>query len=516
MKYMSAVFRIFISVTMISSTSVSYGQAPPAPIDLNCANTTPPPTANTIPGATATPAPVAENRVGVGNEQGCNELRALHGALIHSNIANLDNGNPPSLLNTQRQKIVEGYERYARNRPKCIELHSTAASACLESLSPHIASTAATINTLLSTAGTAVTDNCSKFKTAMDIAKGGLTLYTAACGAAKAGCGGYCVAARSGLESMKRYAEVALRATGGVTCNPAVHDTPEKLAQCESGAKTTYRNVLLGLSGTRSVEQAVAGELERNSSNGSVAEKISLCTTQYAALAASAVSGIASLMGAFNQGNKCEDETTANPTPTASVADLTNKCQKEENKNLPECICMANPRTEGCSGSGGDRAGNNNSRSGLTTGDGSNGATRTVAGADLGSDTPMGIEPGAVNNSGGGAGASGSTGGGGSGLGGGSGGGSGGPNAAADGAGGKGLDTNILGGASGGGGGGYGGVGGSGDKYRQYLPGGAKDPAKGMAGQSAASREVTGQGGKSNFEKVKDRYIDNKKSLLNN
>ena len=41
----------------------------------------------------------------------------------------------------------------------------------------------------------------------------------------------------------------------------------------------------------------------------------------------------------------------------------------------------------------------------------------------------------------------------------------------------------------------------------------AKDPA--MNGNSWAN-EVTGQGGKSNWEKVRDRYKDNNTSLLNN
>lgn len=83
----------------------------------------------------------------------------------------------------------------------------------------------------------------------------------------------------------------------------------------------------------------------------------------------------------------------------------------------------------------------------------------------------------------------------------------------------KALNANILGGGGGGGGGGgWGARGGGSDSskgYRSYLPGGDKDPNK-MAGQQSWTKEVTGQGGKSNWEKVKDRYRDNKSTLLSN
>ena len=78
------------------------------------------------------------------------------------------------------------------------------------------------------------------------------------------------------------------------------------------------------------------------------------------------------------------------------------------------------------------------------------------------------------------------------------------------------VNTNILSGEGGGGGGGGGSFGGgsgsSRDALRQYLPGGKRDPAQ-IAAQ-AVSKEVTSQGGKSNWEKITDRYRDNKPSLL--
>ncbi|MEN0059187.1 MAG: hypothetical protein AAGB31_10170, partial [Bdellovibrio sp.] len=54
------------------------------------------------------------------------------------------------------------------------------------------------------------------------------------------------------------------------------------------------------------------------------------------------------------------------------------------------------------------------------------------------------------------------------------------------------------------------------ENYKEYMPGGSKDPNRGMLGEQAWKKEVTGQAGKSNWEKVKDRYQDNKSSLLGN
>ncbi|MFN7453752.1 MAG: hypothetical protein ACK5RO_03740, partial [Pseudobdellovibrionaceae bacterium] len=85
--------------------------------------------------------------------------------------------------------------------------------------------------------------------------------------------------------------------------------------------------------------------------------------------------------------------------------------------------------------------------------------------------------------------------------------------------------TAIMGGLDGGGGGGGGGgaggggFGGSGNDpsssaYKAFMPGGAKDPSRSVAAQGAGSNEVTLGGGKSNFQKVRERYSENYSGLL--
>lgn len=399
--------------------------------------------------------------------------------------------------------IQTAVQKYTKEKPTCISRHSAAASACLENLSEHVISGVTSLNTILSMASTATVNNsCSDFAKGMDIAKKAMTLYTTACGVMKAGCGISCVAARTSLTSTNKLIAAE---TKSVKCVPA---DPAGAGACE-GFLTKYRASLTKMTESVSEELNAAEE-------ASMAGKAKLCTEKYTQLIASGLSGIASIVNSINQGKKCDEKTDGTGTKVAEP----DKCLDPANATLPECICKANPRTPGCS--------NQYQKPG------ENGASR-FAGTDAGTRS-ISSERGAPNLGGpdiptlenvkneagtGGPGGVGAPSGGGAGLGGsggfGSGGGSGKDPVAK-----KGLDANIIssggGGGGGGGGGAWGGVGGAGnnDKYRAYLPGGAKDPNKGMAGQQSWTREVTGQGGKSNWEKVKDRYRDNKNTLLNN
>ena len=401
------------------------------------------------------------------------------------------------------QAIQAAHKKYMTDKPTCVSRHSSAASACLEHLSPQILTGVTTLNSILSTVGSAaVNDSCSTFAKAMDLAKVAMTGYTAACGTMKAGCGLSCVSARSALTTIQK----------SVASNPTPYvcaGVGETRMMCNAAAQQY-------VAGLNALNAAVTEELNA-AEKKSMAGKASLCTEKYAQLITSGLSGIMSLVNSAKQGNKCDKQTAATETDACKIIATANTeaclCKVETSQ---ACICLRNPRLPGCaSGLAEANQSSNNNYAGLGANDKTNAATN--AGSDLtGLDgSGLGIQQaernptsagGAPPPTGGGSG----IGGGGGGSGGGS---DGGPGAK------KGLNANILGGASGGGGGGWGGGGGgasaANSKYRSYLPGGANDPNKGMAGQ-AWMKEVTGQGGKSNFEKVKDRYRDNKNSLLNN
>ncbi|MNJ91197.1 hypothetical protein D3C87_88440 [compost metagenome] len=408
--------------------------------------------------------------------------------------------------------MQEAAARYIDSKSTCVSMQSKAAYACLEQLSPELASTTSKVNIAASAiSGFAVTDACSNFSKIMDVAKAGMTAYTAACGTMKAGCGYSCVKSRDGLTNLM---EISKKTPIGNSfkCIPTNPADQSQIARCEAATKKyhmAYSEVV------SNVQRELDPKQER-----SIAGKASLCTGKYAELALSAVAGIASLVNSIKQGQKCEEESSASDVASNTVpTDLAVKCVMAEYKETVECKCYYNPRLQGCA-NGLEKAGAN---AGNDSGFGSNNsdfsARDPAADIDMGSLGGLGdplAPPKGGESSPGMAGAP--VGGGSAGLGGGGGGG-GGPSGGDGGGSHKGLNTDILSGSGGGGGGGWGGRGGgsasgSGSKYRSYLPGGANDPNK-MSGQSA-SKEVTGQGGKSNWEKVRDRYRDNNTTLLNN
>ncbi|WP_413582932.1 hypothetical protein [Bdellovibrio sp. HCB288] len=414
-----------------------------------------------------------------------NAVRAMWGVVVNDKAA---------------PDITKLKEEYQNNRTACIDRQKYAAYACLENWSPAIQDGVAAVNTLMSTVGSAaVKDSCSNFAKAMDIAKYAMTAYTGACGTMKAGCGLSCVAARDALDSLykKMYGNTVITCVNQTTC-PA--------------DRTTYQNARAKLA------QTLKQELDKGN-NLSIAGKAEVCTGKYAQLAISAAAGIFGIAQSLKQGESCEEESSADASTAGATTAET--CAVAANANLPECICLKNPMLEGC-GSTAAKASMNASGGGLSalSAGSSEAGTDGLTAADLASGSTDPDISGARNPSSAASGAGAPVGGGGANLGGGSG--FGGAGAAGEEKSGqKALDTNILGGAGGGGGGG-GMWGGGGDAdsdksgYRSYLPGGAKDPLKMNGGTSNASKEVTGQGGKSNWEKVRERYQDNRSSLINN
>lgn len=420
------------------------------------------------------------------------------------------NSGNTKALSTGHEEIVKFTQQYLESKPSCVKFHEGAAYACLEFLSPHMIDGAAALNSVAALGGVAVKDSCSKFSSAMDIASKALTAYTAACGAAKLGCGGSCGSALEGIEGLIKTASKA-KLNCIPTAPPLSPDYPAAHAKCDQ------LNIRYAKSITSLKEQAANENNKKDKI--SVAGKTGLCTEKYAQLAISAVAGIGALAKSMMQGNDCEKKTNGDSgVPSLNSKLNADLCNDVKNAKLPECICKANPRTPGCANSF-QKAGDG-SLNQLSTGIGdranANPADRNLAGLDTDSGLPS-IDHRDVNTAGGAAGAP--TGGGNAGLGGGGGSGSG-SGAGADDSGSGGIDLEKYGGGFSGGGGGagrFGGGGGSGSsKYRSYLPGGARDPNRGIAGQEAWAKEVTGQGGKSNWEKVKDRYRDNKSTLLNN
>jgi len=261
-----------------------------------------------------------------------------------------------------------------------------------------------------------------------------------------------------------------------------------------------------------------------------VAKRYATCQG-YTTTLMSAASGAASFAVLNNKAKQCKKATQANsPQPQDKCAPLPGKtiiettldnsclaslCGKTEYSARGECVCYTAPRTAGCNNgltpAGGDVVNNLQATpvdpnaaslrgNGITNSTGGNGNSAAAAQTR----SAGGTDGRAAGLSGAGAGSPTS------GLGAGS----------------SGLSQEVApsaisrpstsmysgesGGSGGFGSGSYGSGSGSGG-LRAYLPGGAQDPAR-MAASVPASG-VTSAGGKSNFEKITDRYVESRSSL---
>lgn len=405
-----------------------------------------------------------------------------------------------AMTSNNYEKLKTVGTRFSAERASCTKWHASAASSCLENLSEHMISGTSKVNALLSTLNVfGVNDSCNKMGQAMNIAQVALTGYTGVCGAMKSGCGLFCVGARKTLGELQKLNKEMVN-----KCPPP---TSTLAADCEQ-KKGEFETALKQLS--EGYQQELAEDQIM-----SMAGKAKLCTDKYANLLLSGLTGLASVGKSLSDAKKCEEDSVGNDM----AANSKNKCDDPANAQLPECICLKKPNTPGCENGPTIRESNSSNGSIAATGGvgdiglGSNdGMGPDFGSGGIGEDMP-GVdprEPASAGMAGGGGSSAGLSGGGGD-----SGSGAGG--SAGDGK--SKLNTNILGGGAGGGGGGWGSgsFGSGGDKYRAYLPGGDKDPNRGVAGQDAAwNKEVTGHGGKSNWDKIKDRYRDNRNSLLAN
>ncbi len=393
--------------------------------------------------------------------------------LIKSSSARLAN-----LKVSNASDITAAEAKYEKSWKSCVDAQKAAATSCKENMSPNLASAmAAVAGIAASMMGGGANGSCSGFGSAMNNANQGLNGYSSSCTNNKNACTSGCGSGVEALDSLKSAANAATCGSGDTAC----------------------------LAGLAAAKQALASSLAQEkdtSDKTSVAGKNQLCGGDYANSLASAAMGIASTLAGMLQGNQCAQDTAAATTPTTAV-----NCLDPAQALTPTCLCEANPRLTGCSNGLQKMSdvGRSDEMTGVTaTGAGVNSGAPTLKAAD------NSITPGALPGDTGGA----SPGGGspGSPLGGAS-------NLAAqgkekEGGGGAGsnLNTSILSGFSSGGGGGGSRFPASKEDYRAFLPGGAKDPNK--IDGSALLQQISGEGGKSNWEKVRQRYFENHASFL--
>ncbi len=420
--------------------------------------------------------------------------------------------NPAGKYGKIAAKLKVQCDRYSLNRPDCDKWAWGAAKFCLAGRSIDIATVTTAVQTLSSAASFAIKDSCSMAAKSIDVIKKGMAGYAIACEGAKAYCDSVCGKTVVSLKEFKKYVADAgevlkvhctyedLKDTDRAIVDSAPAAGPVKPPECTAAAE----QLQLAVNGLNFelTEELDANELE------SLAGKEKICKIDFKNMLMAAAATTGSLVQSYFQASACDQQTAAQPTPL--------NCEDPKNANVPDCICLKNPRSQGCPNAlvkaGG--AGSEVTSSSVSSGMSSSLSTRgslAPAGNAVDRD-PAGVAQKPSSENIGGAQAGAPVGGGGGGA------------AGTDGKGGgsrempgrlnkAGYNTNIMGGYDGGGGGG--GRGGFRSEldakralanYRRNL-----NPTK-VAAQ-AWTREVSPQGGRSNFEKVRARYNDNRRTL---
>lgn len=392
----------------------------------------------------------------------------------------------PNVWGADAKPVVPGVS----SDESCISAFNQAKTVCVADSSPTVQSAMGILSKVAAagSAGISIFDACSKFKSALNTANEALTAYNTACAAMQYRCKSTCTknatTASDQAKQLRSQAATAPAAAAALELKASIQD---EIAQGDTTSAGT-------------------------------------CQTEFSKNMKDAAMGIGAVIASSALSKSCEDKTTDTAaTCKATAADGTVNslcingvdCSLSTNASNPTCICNSSPNASGCPGAT-DYGSSYGAPNYGTSGDNSTSQTTVLppvtaagkSGLDATTRNAAAIPPAASANGGG-------SGGGGAVAGDGM-------SAAADSK--KSatvdkknsLNPNILSGYDGGGGGGGsrgGSVSGS-SAYGAYMPGATKDPSRALASQARAGGQVTSAGSKSNWEKINERYMENKSTLM--
>lgn len=431
------------------------------------------------------------------------------GAAGFSEKANIESNKPPSTFDKdiqaacflQSDMAQQALKELCTDAPKstasCSENFIPAGTACNPDTNSSVLQQTALIQTLLSSAQ-GLTDSCSIFSKAMSLGKAAMAAYTTYCSVKRQMCDSSCSKSVTLVKQMNSAANSIYLKLGTTSClNP-------------SNTECTFENN----DKNRVKEIIKITSSESQNTSPTVANKLKVCATDMTTLLGLGVANIASLAQAKNSSDQCEKQTAANDTVKATdAASATVDCGLSANADKPVCICKANPRLKGCEGVSTSLATNSTMStggSGSTSGKGLSGNIGNGTDAAINKQFPSDLAK--TNKNDGTSSGSGFGGGSTAGLTGSTDSGSASEaqlskNASAG-------NANILSTESGGGGGYRFGLG-SNTAGRSQARGVANaGGAKGKLSAMDWSNQVTSVAGKSNFDKIKTRYNENRTSLL--
>ncbi len=399
-----------------------------------------------------------------------------------------------------------------------------------------IATSVTMIQTLMSVAS-GVTNACNNFGKAMDIAKKAMTLYTTACTAAQVACNAKCGGALKVLEGYNTAARKDLTAM--------IAACEKEMLANQPAADSIDKHCLAVYKATMATLEVTQTEAIPAKSPKGVANKAQICKISVPSILTAALVNLGSLAQSKAQSDQCKEDAAAKQAAADAEKSCTNVANKDrpdcactiaanktlsycatnmvdcglsENADKPLCICKANPRMKGCEGVSTSLATNSTLNSGsgggLSSSRNPGSLVNTPATANDAANFPKSTSGNGQDGVGSAAG--GGSGGSSAGLSSSSGGGDAAQKAAEKAAGKDSANILESGGAGGGGfrSSGFGGGYPSPDYRRNIKAFASKNGIGAKIAGSSWNDQVTATGGKSNFEKVKTRYQENKSSLL--
>lgn len=423
------------------------------------------------------------------------EMTSLHSAILGTNTK-ITATKPiiiPAAGVTSAPTLEAASEKVKTAALSCTSKQKIANTLCGESTSPAIGGFLAKYGVLLQATGQAVkglAEQCSEIDKLLTLSSVAIGAFQVACSTAQGVCESTCATYEASVGPYLSAAETTLAEseTAIGTYTSGLPTTSTQLA----AAKTQYTKAALNR-GYAMIAQ------------GNSKQAIALCAKYGISVEKAIGAGVLALTG-MKQAQSCNEKTAS----TDAGIDCTNPQNTAYNQKSCMCTRSELPAAE-CQNQAIGQSTNKASTvqtGGKVTFDKDGNPVPDFSPAESGA-------PLAATGSGSG-GLPGAPSGGGGGVGGAGGGSGGGAQDGFAGSGGRRLNTNVTGGFGGGGGGGFGSGAGYGEdaSLGAYKPGGTKDPSRTIASQLA--KEVTGQGGRSNWEKVKSRYIDNSRKLLGN
>lgn len=418
--------------------------------------------------------------------------------LMHSISSNLK-----ATCNTLKEEAVS-----------CSGKYDTAAPICNTESNPDLLGTITKVQALMGVAQ-GLMDSCNNFGKAMNIAKMGMAGYSMACGALQKACDMSCGKAVTTLAKYEATSQATQKDL--TTCfqkNEELYKSSLSTGIPNIDAKKEAEICALDLQHIQGNLDPVA-QKDKATAGITIAAKSKVCKVDMTTLLGMAVINLGSLAQSKAMSDQCEKDSKSN-TAAANTApkDTTVDCAIAANADKPVCICKANPRLKGCEGVSTSLATNSTMSaggSGSTTGKGLNGGINNGTDSAINKQFPSDLAKTNKNDGTSSGSASGAS--------------SAGLTPSSDGSVGNAEaqlgknsagNANILSGDSPGGGGGYRFGFGSGSSSARNL-------ARNVAGTTGAkgklsamdwTNQVTSNAGKSNFDKIKVRYNENRTSLL--